>query len=61
MDSFKAGLVLLDESEAQIIRARMAEEAIRHLFQGSAEQQVICLECREVGDFVTLLKHMSMM
>ena len=59
MASFQAGLVLLDECEAQIIRARMAEAAARHLYQGSSPQQVICLACKEVGDFVTLLKHMK--
>jgi len=59
--TFQAGLILLDESEAEIIRGRMKEEAERHLYRGSTEQQVICLECREVGDIVTLLKHISTM
>jgi len=55
--NFHANLVILDESEAQIIRARMGEQTDRDLSNGSLQTQMVCLVCGQLGDFVGLQEH----
>ncbi|KIM49545.1 hypothetical protein M413DRAFT_438730 [Hebeloma cylindrosporum] len=55
---FYSSVVILDQLETLIIRARMNEERERKLCKDSSQGQMVCLRCMMVEkDFFTLQKH----